>query len=225
MELALRRADVPCEVSGGGDMLADPEVQAAVAIFRSMLDPSDTASARRAARLPKAETVRAGLAACPDAAPEALVRAFMRLSGAEGQGMERLAAAAEGHPDMAHFLRALLMGEEADIVRLAGRKTASGAVRLMTVHAAKGLEFPAVFLAGLEDGAFPLRRKGETENPQEERRLFFVGVTRAREELILTCGGQPSPFFREAPAAGRFEIRPRIRAEQLSLFQDLGDLQ
>ena len=119
---------------------------------------------------------------------------------------------------MADFLGALLLGEEGDVNRLSGRKTASGAVRLMTVHAAKGLEFPAVFLAGLEDGAFPLRRKGQIENMQEERRLFFVGVTRAREELVLTCGGQPSAFFLEAPAAGRFSIRPRPRAEQLSLF-------
>ena len=88
----------------------------------------------------------------------------------------------------------------------------------MTLHAAKGLEFPAVFLAGLEDGAFPLRRKGEIENPEEERRLFFVGVTRAQDELILTCGGRPSAFFREAPASGRFEIRAKIRAEQTSFL-------
>jgi len=218
LELGLRRADIPCEISGSEDILTDPDAQAAVAMFRSLMDPRDAASALRAKRTPHWEVVRDGLAACPNAAPDALVRDFMRLSGLAGPGLERLAACAEGHRDMPEFLRALLLGEESDISRLAGRKTASGAVRLMTLHAAKGLEFPAVFLAGMEDGAFPLRRKGEIEDPSEERRLFFVGVTRAQEELILTCGGRPSVFFEEAPAEGRFAIRARVRAEQLSLF-------
>ena len=67
----------------------------------------------------------------------------------------------------------------------------------MTLHSAKGLEFPVVFLAGLGEGLLPL--SGPEVNPREERRLLFVGVTRAREELILTCPGAPSPFCRELP--------------------------
>ena len=81
-----------------------------------------------------------------------------------------------------------------------GRKRyPSGAVRLMTLHAAKGLEFPVVFLAGLEEGTLPLEREGEPVNLEEERRLFFVGMTRAREELLLTSGGNPSAFAGELP--------------------------
>jgi len=59
------------------------------------------------------------------------------------------------------------------------------AVRLTTVHQAKGLEFGVVFLIGLADGMFPLRRAVEEDNLEEERRLFYVAVTRARDELYL----------------------------------------
>ena len=215
VELALRRADIPCEVSGSEDMLADDAVRACLAALRGLLSADNPLFAARPAA---GDAVRAGLLASAGAPPESLVRDFMRLSGQASQGLERLCAAAAGHKDLTSFLNALLLGEEADVSRLAGRKTASGAVRLMTVHAAKGLEFPAVFLAGLADGAFPLRRKGVVENPEEERRLFFVGVTRAREELILTCGGRPSSFFPAPDEADCFAIKPKVRAEQLSLF-------
>ncbi len=63
----------------------------------------------------------------------------------------------------------------------------SGVVTLMTLHNAKGLEFPVVFLTGLEDGVFPhLRSLGDTTELEEERRLAYVGITRARERLYLS---------------------------------------
>ncbi len=88
-------------------------------------------------------------------------------------------------------------------------------VTLMTLHSAKGLEFPAVFIAGLEEGLFPILR--DQDNPsaedaavEEERRLFYVGVTRAQDRLHLTCAEQrrryggatvnaESRFLREIP--------------------------
>ncbi len=65
--------------------------------------------------------------------------------------------------------------------------TRGEAVTLMTVHGAKGLEFPVVFILGLEDGLFPYRleQPGGLENDEEERRLFYVGMTRAKEKLYL----------------------------------------
>jgi len=85
------------------------------------------------------------------------------------------------------------------------------ALRLTTVHQAKGLEYAAVFLIGLADGSFPLRRAIEANDVEEERRLFYVAVTRARDELYLcfpkvnTKGGPamlqtPSRFLQELPA-------------------------
>ncbi|MFJ5113015.1 ATP-dependent DNA helicase [Streptomyces sp. NPDC088551] len=75
----------------------------------------------------------------------------------------------------------------------------SGVITLMTLHTAKGLEFPVVFLSGMEDGVFPhMRALGQTKELEEERRLAYVGITRARERLYLTrssmrsAWGQPS---------------------------------
>ncbi|TSB20482.1 DNA helicase PcrA [Streptomyces sp. NBC_01525] len=88
----------------------------------------------------------------------------------------------------------------------------SGVVTLMTLHTAKGLEFPVVFLTGMEDGVFPhMRALGQTKELEEERRLAYVGITRARERLYLTrstmrsAWGQPSynppsRFLEEIPA-------------------------
>lgn len=83
-------------------------------------------------------------------------------------------------------------------------------VTLMTIHGSKGLEFPVVFITGCEDGVFPLRRMGVVEDLEEERRLMYVGITRAMTELYLsrarcrmmygqTFRNEPSQFLSEIP--------------------------
>jgi DNA helicase-2/ATP-dependent DNA helicase PcrA len=99
-------------------------------------------------------------------------------------------------------------------------------VQLMTLHSAKGLEFPILFLCGLEDGLFPHQRSlNDADGLEEERRLCYVGLTRARELLYLSYAeqrrmhgmdtyGTPSRFLREIPAELIEEIRPSMRVQR-----------
>ena len=96
-------------------------------------------------------------------------------------------------------------------------------VQMMTLHTAKGLEFPIVFLTGMEDGLFPHQRSiGDLDGLEEERRLCYVGMTRAMKQLYLTYAeqrrlhgidsySQPSRFIKETPQELIEEIRPRLQ--------------
>ena len=87
-------------------------------------------------------------------------------------------------PSIAGFLENVALLTTADMI-----EEGVEAVPLMTLHSAKGLEFPVVFIAGVEEGLFPLARSAFSDNPmelEEERRLCYVGMTRAKERLFLT---------------------------------------
>ncbi|MDQ3287011.1 MAG: DNA helicase II [Pseudomonadota bacterium] len=104
-------------------------------------------------------------------------------------------------------------------------------VQLMTLHSAKGLEFPLVFLGGLEEGLFPNNRSiEESGRLEEERRLAYVGITRAREKLVLSYAesrrihgtemyGVPSRFLREIPPALLHEVRPKAQVSRPAFIQ------
>ncbi|HEU0197506.1 MAG TPA: DNA helicase II [Nevskiaceae bacterium] len=98
-------------------------------------------------------------------------------------------------------------------------------VQLMTLHAAKGLEFPVVFIVGLENGLFPSQRSVDDGNLEEERRLCYVGLTRAKRQLYLSHAEvrrlygseqltQPSIFLQEIPPEFLVEVRPRLGTRQ-----------
>jgi len=99
-------------------------------------------------------------------------------------------------------------------------------VQLMTMHSAKGLEFPLVFICGMEDGLFPHQRSlGDPGGLEEERRLCYVGTTRAMSELYFTYAEQrrlhgmdnfatPSRFLNEIPALLIEEVRPQVRVSR-----------
>ena len=99
-------------------------------------------------------------------------------------------------------------------------------VQLMTMHSAKGLEFPLVFLCGMEDGLFPHQRSiADPNGLEEERRLCYVGITRAKQTLYMTHAeqrrlhgsdnyAQPSRFINEIPSELIEEIRPRVQVSR-----------
>ena len=99
-------------------------------------------------------------------------------------------------------------------------------VQMMTLHTAKGLEFPMVFLSGMEDGLFPHQRSlNDIDGLEEERRLCYVGMTRAMQQLFLTYAeqrrlhgvdsyGMASRFIKEIPEELLEEIRPRIQVSR-----------
>ena len=224
IEKCLRRSDIPCVVSGRWDFLDAPEVRGPLAFFRWLLEPSDAAAREAAQNLCPLDALDQADLWRPLAAEEEPWRLIGRWEERWGASpeLDKLRNMAVFHETFRSLWDALALGREADLRRAAGReggrRWTSGAVRLMTIHAAKGLEFPAVFLAGLDKGLLPLEARGA--DPEEARRLLFVGLTRAREELILTTGPEPSPFLKSLPPSVTREAAPAREAamDQLQLF-------
>ena len=166
-----------------------------------------------------------------------LIEHFRKEKGERGEGrvenLEELVSAArgfqheegqEGMSELDSFL--------AHAVLESGESQAGeweDCVQMMTLHTAKGLEFPQVFMCGLEDGLFPHQRSiNDIGGLEEERRLAYVGVTRAMRRLYLTYAeqrrlhgvdqyGTPSRFIAEIPPELVEEVRPRVQVSR-SLF-------
>ena len=162
-----------------------------------------------------------------------LIEHFRKDKGERGEArienLEELVSAARGYapeepedlPPLESFL--------AHAVLESGEGQASeweDSVQMMTLHSAKGLEFPVVFLCGLEDGLFPHQRSiSDIGGLEEERRLAYVGVTRAMRRLYITYAeqrrlhgvdqfGTPSRFVAEIPTELIEEIRPRVQVSR-----------
>ncbi len=142
--------------------------------------------------------------------------------------IERLSLLAQGVDTIAELLDIITLGQDGDFVRR-GKIARPEAVTLMTLHASKGLEFPVVFICGVEEGLIP----HADADIEEEKRLLFVGITRGQDEVILTRARSRRRFGeRIAPEISRFvadipeeviefvDLRTERRkpAEQLSLF-------
>ena len=210
LEEAFDRSGIPYQSTGGS---AAAEQQPPVREILSLLWLTQVP----ASRIHCWRILSEGSGAPTEPAVEELVR---RLSAAAGSApvAELVRAAAEGWAELRG--RAYDAGELERVARLQRRADAAGTglcdfltavalhgetdryderadrVALMSLHAAKGLEFPVVFIVGCEEGLLPYLPPNRTADPAEERRLFYVGMTRARRRLILTHAGRRLLFGR-----------------------------
>ncbi len=204
-----RRMAVPALVDENGEALApepitDPEVHGAAGHgHHSEAPPGD--GDVPSATLGPGELVTAvveGSGYRNELLSEGTIEALGRV-----ENIDELVGVADEYQTLAEFLEAASLVADSDQLEGDGTK-----VSLMTMHIAKGLEFPAVFLVGLEDGIFPhLRSLGDPVELEEERRLCYVGITRAERHLYLshawsrmlwgsTSSNIPSRFLNEIPA-------------------------
>jgi uncharacterized protein (TIGR00375 family) len=166
--------------------------------------------------------------------PQLLVADWMNHGGLQDFiELENLSRISEDFRTIGDFLRFLPLATEADLSRcnrkLAGRETIS----LSTIHAAKGLEYPVVFLAGAEEGLLPYGANPQPDELLEERRLFYVALTRAKERFYIvssafqfrggeTLAVEPSRFIRLLPkqlmTAVELKEKTFCRDRQLELF-------
>lgn len=212
LEKCLKKEGIPYIVAGREDFLSDPQVRGSLAFFRSVLDEGDDLARRRCLKL--LWNVEEGCISqcaydamadkyrklCRRGKPQNIIGAWREDMGFAGSiPMEKLSGAAMFYKSVGEMLENLAFGQESDLKRCGGKTYAADAVTLMTLHGSKGLEFPAVILYGVKKGIIPLEYFGTETDAEEEKRLFYVGITRAKEELIMTESGESSVFTKGLP--------------------------
>jgi DNA helicase II / ATP-dependent DNA helicase PcrA len=195
---ALERSGMPYQKRSHDRLAGHPGV---VAILGQLPDAAETAPEAGVARAVADATQQALDATGADLLAKPLPEEVAAIRA----GADLLAPLAERHAhDLPGFRAALALGAQIDTW-----DPRADRISLLTLHAAKGLEFPVVFVVGCEDGQLPLRWPGsapDTETEAEERRLFFVGISRARDHLYLShartryrrderVAAQASPFL------------------------------
>ena len=238
LESCLRQEGIPYVVWGREDFLLDSKVRGALYFFRYVLHPEDTMSREMALKQIWESTeghAKEQLTLLTDKYKKSVQRTkpvkllerwAVDVDILESEPMKKLSDMSVLYNSMEDFLQTLTFGDEGDIRRSGGRTFLNDAVSLMTYHGSKGLEFPAVILFGTRKGLVPMEVGGKTSDIQEERRLFYVGMTRAKEELIITASGEASGFLEEI--SSRYVERenakkelPMEEAKQLNLFDFL----
>lgn len=202
----------PYVVRGREGFLENPLVQGTISFFCSLSEPEHPAYREEAVKkLWNLEDSRISSGIYEEMAaryekkwkrtkPKKLIQQWAEdLELTEDKNLQMLADMAIFYNSTQEFLDAVLLGEEGDLKRYGGKSYHGDAVSLMTLHASKGLEFPVVILFGMEKGEVPLEREENPTDVEEEGRLFYVGMTRAREELLLTFAEDSSAFLEELP--------------------------
>lgn len=217
MEHCLKQEGIPYLVAGRDKTLTRPCVRGVTSFFRSVLNENDRVSRQSAIRLllgqePDSENGQTRYQALAEQyrrvvttqSPKTLIEQLLAevTPAVEYDGIDKLLCMAVLHQDMRSFLSNLLLGQERDVERSGNERYQTSCVTLMTLHGAKGLEFPVVFLCGARSGLLPLETERHQADVQEERRLFYVGMTRAKEQLILLHAGEGSRFLSDLPTGG-----------------------
>lgn len=212
LETCLKKEGIPYVVAGREDFLMEPAVRGTICFFKALLNPEDRAARRLSLKLlwklPEdgisegifdgmAETYRKKI---KREKPQKVLEAWISdMNLQEEEGVAKLAAMSVFYKNMQEFLDNLTFGQESDLKRCGGKTYTSDSVTLMTLHGSKGLEFPVVLMCGVRKGLIPLESGRQEIDEAEERRLFYVGMTRAKEELILITSQEASPFLKDIP--------------------------
>ena len=230
IEQHLKQEGIPCVIGGRDSFLSEPSVRGTLCFFRYLMHREDVRSEEISRRLlwsnreDFSQTAEKYTPLVQKAKPEKLLTqwsAEMQLE--KDPSLKKLIEMSASARSMEEFLNSLLLGVESDLKRHPGKHYTSDAVQLMTLHGSKGLEFPIVLLCGLQKGLLPLETGPGYTDLLEERRLFYVGMTRARQELVLVTLEEPSRFIRELPENAVVWEEAKIKKQedsgtQLSLF-------
>ena len=216
LEKCLRKEGIPYIVAGREGFLQEESVQGSICFFRYLRDAEDLTAAQECAKLlwkvpwndMAAEVIRNTAEKFSEAylkkKPQKFLEEWMTEMNLENdQAMRQFAGMTVFYRTMDEFLSALELGVESDLKRCGDKKYTAEAVTLMTLHGSKGLEFPAVFICGAENGLIPLENEQHPADKEEERRLFYVGMTRAKEELVITASGERTEFLKPLENSGR----------------------
>ena len=230
LEEACLRAGIPYRLIGGTRFYARKEIKDILAYLRVLYNPAETSSIERIQKLGKRQAqaylswVESSRAPLVESRPLEILDAVLEQTNYRArfnieldedadrvQNIQELRSVASEFEDLGELLENVSLAES-DVLPDGASKDSNNAVSLMSMHAAKGLEFSAVIIVGLEEGLFPHSRSlMDREQLEEERRLCYVGITRAKERLFLTyarsrllygsiTGAVPSRFLAEIPS-------------------------
>jgi len=247
LEEALLHAGIPYTLVGGTKFYDRKEIKDGLAYLRLLVNPKDSVSKKRieklgVRKLEKFQTLQSTMDGLEQKTTLDLLDTILEKTGyldlfqketeenlARLENIKELRSVATEFKDINEFLEnvALVEAEQTDSkkVRIKGGSD-KDAVTLMTLHAAKGLEFPIVFIVGMEEGLFPHSRslwdQGQLE---EERRLAYVGITRAKETLYLSYASRRIYFGeRVSNPPSRFIVDiPENLLEDLSSVASVND--
>ncbi|RNM17568.1 ATP-dependent DNA helicase UvrD2 [Nocardioides pocheonensis] len=212
-EEALASRSIPYVVRGAARYFERPEVRQALALLRASARAGEAAAERGDALVSQVSGVLAGMGWSTEA------------PAARGQARDRweslTALVSQAEEYAAGDVAPTLQGFVAELDRRAHEQHAPVAegVTLATLHAAKGLEWDAVFLAGLQDGSMPISYATTPEAVEEERRLLYVGVTRARKHLSLSwsLARNPGGQARRKPSRFLAGLRPESATDRATV--------